>query len=37
MDTVTKYREIVEQVLDPYTKIKYGHGDLKCEAIFDRV
>ncbi len=28
--------EIIEKVLDPYTRIPYAHGDLTCEAIFDR-
>ncbi len=36
MDTVSEYRDIIEQVLDPYTKIPYAHGDLQCVAIFDR-
>lgn len=36
MATVTAYADIVEQVLDVYTKIPYAHGDLTCEAIFDR-
>ena len=36
MATVTAYADIVEQVLDSYTRIPYAHGDLTCEAIFDR-
>jgi hypothetical protein len=36
MAAVTAYADIVEQVLDVYTKIPYAHGDLACEAIFDR-
>jgi hypothetical protein len=36
MDTLSKYREIVERVLEPYTKIPYSRGTLQCEAIFDR-
>ena len=36
MGAVTAYPDIVEQVLDVYTKIPYAHGDLTCEAIFDR-
>ena len=36
MAAVTAYADIVEQVLDVYTKIPYAHGDLTCEAIYDR-
>lgn len=36
MATLTACADIVEQVLDVYTKIPYAHGDLICEAIFDR-
>ena len=36
MAAVTAYADIVENVLDVYTKIPYAHGDLMCEAIFDR-
>src|SRR5437773_2172911 len=36
MAAVTAYANIVEQVLDVYTKIPYAHGDLTCEAIYDR-
>src|SRR5438132_14350829 len=30
------YRQAVEHVLTVYTKIPYAHGDLRCEALFDR-
>jgi hypothetical protein len=30
------YANIVETVLNVYTSIPYAHGDLTCEAIFDR-
>lgn len=36
MDKLNTYRDIIERVLEPYTKIRYAHGDLQCEAIFDR-
>lgn len=36
MAAVTAYAEIVEKFLDAYTKIPYAHGELSCEAIFDR-
>ncbi len=36
MDTLNTYSDVIEQVLDVYTAIPYSHGDLTCEAIFDR-
>jgi XisI protein len=36
MAAVNVYADIIEAVLDVYTKIPYAHGDLTCEAIFDR-
>ncbi len=36
MDPLSMYREAVERVLTVYTKIPYAHGDLRCEALFDR-
>jgi hypothetical protein len=36
MDLLGMYRETIERVLTVYTKIPYAHGDLRCEALFDR-
>jgi hypothetical protein len=36
MGPVNDLADIVETVLQPYTKTPYAHGDLACEAIFDR-
>jgi hypothetical protein len=36
MDTVNTYRDVVERILGEYAAIPYRHGDLICEAIFDR-
>ena len=36
MDTVERYRDIIESILIEYTKIPYSHGDFWTEAIFDR-
>lgn len=36
MDSLSYYRQAIERVLIVYTKIPYAHGDLRCEAIFDR-
>jgi hypothetical protein len=32
----TAYADIVKRVLDAFTRIPYAHGELTCEAIFDR-
>ena len=37
MDNLEEYRSIIEKVLLEYTKIPYAHGDLRTEAVFDRV
>ena len=36
MDSLNMYRQAVESVLTVYTTIPYAHGDLRCEALFDR-
>src|ERR1700733_10490610 len=36
MDTIDRYREIIESILLVYTKIPYAYGDFQSEAIFDR-
>lgn len=36
MDTVERYRDIIESILIQYTKIPYSHGDFRSEAVFDR-
>jgi len=36
MATMNAYADIIEKVLDVYTKMPYAHGELTCEAIFDR-
>ncbi len=36
MDSLSTYRAIVERVLTVYTTIPYAHGELRCEAVFDR-
>ena len=36
MDTLNTYRQIIQEVLTPYTKIPYSYGDLQCRTIFDR-
>jgi hypothetical protein len=36
MDSLSTYRLAVERVLTVYTRIPYAHGELRCEALFDR-
>jgi hypothetical protein len=36
MDTLEKYRQIIETVLLEYTRIPYAYGDIQTEAVFDR-
>jgi hypothetical protein len=37
MDTIDTYRQIIEDVLNEYTRIPYAYGDIETEAVFDRV
>jgi hypothetical protein len=36
IDANDHYCDLVEQVLGVYTTIPYSHGELTCEAVFDR-
>ncbi len=36
MDTLDRYRQIIENVLSEYTRIPYAYGDFNTEAVFDR-
>jgi len=36
MDAMIVWRDIIERVLNEYTAIPYAHGDIECEAVFDR-
>ena len=36
MDSLSNYRQAIERVLTVYTTIPYAHGELRCEALFDR-
>jgi XisI protein len=37
METLTQYRQIIKDVLIPYTEIPYSHGELICKPIFDEI
>jgi hypothetical protein len=36
MDTLDRYREILEKLLVEYASIPYAYGEIKTEAVFDR-
>jgi hypothetical protein len=36
MDTLEAYRQIIQTVLTPYTKIPYSYGELECKLVCDR-
>ncbi len=36
MDTLDRYRDTIESILEEYAKIPYAYGDIKTEAVFDR-
>ncbi len=36
MDTLDRYREIIEQVLSDYAAVPYVHGEFETEIIFDQ-
>ncbi len=37
METVNSYCQRIEAILEEYTRIPYAYGDIRTEAIFDRV
>lgn len=36
MDTLENYRQIIKEVLIPYTQIPYSYGVIDCKTVFDR-
>ena len=36
MDELARYRDIIEDCLIRFVGIRYSHGDMECEAVFDR-
>jgi len=36
MDTLTRYRQIVQEVLEPYTRIEYANVDIRNELVCDK-
>ncbi len=37
MEKLASYRQIIKDVLIPYTQIPYSHGELVCKPVFDEV
>ncbi len=35
MEKLAQYRQIIKDVLIPYTQIPYSHGELICKPVFD--
>ncbi len=36
MDTLDRYRDTIETILEEYAKTPYAYGDIQTEAVFDR-
>lgn len=36
MDTLTRYRQVIETILAEYARIPYAHGDIEQQTVFDR-
>ena len=37
MDTVERYRQIIERILIDYAQIPYAYGDIRSQTVFDRL
>jgi hypothetical protein len=35
MDTVARYREIIQKILSEYARIPYAHGEIQQQEVFD--
>ncbi len=36
MDTLSRYRKTIEEILEEYANVPYAYGDIKTEVVFDR-
>src|SRR5262245_60761895 len=36
MDTLDKYRDLIERIITEYARIPYAYGDIQRMAVFDR-
>lgn len=36
MDTINRYREIIERLISEYAQFKPAHGEVETETIFDK-
>ena len=37
METLDRYRSIIENILREYAQTPYAYGDIRTEAVFDRI
>ena len=35
MDSVARYRELIQSILTEYARIPYAYGEICCETVFD--
>jgi len=36
MDTINKYQQIIEKIINDYAGLKYAHGQVERHTVFDR-
>ncbi len=36
MENLNTYRQIIENILSDYAKLRYAHGDIERQTVFDR-
>lgn len=36
MDSLNRYRQLIQKILTDYTRIPYAYGDIQFETVFDR-
>ena len=36
MDTIIRYQKIIEKIIGEYAQLRYSHGEVKRQTVFDR-
>lgn len=36
MDTINKYQQIIEKIIGDYAQLRYSHGEVERQTVFDR-
>ncbi|WP_204102688.1 MULTISPECIES: XisI protein [Spirulina sp. CCY15215] len=36
MDTTNKYQKIIEKIIENYAQLRYAHGEVEKQTVFDR-